>query len=97
MPDTLEVPRTVTQALLVGGPLHGTLMPLQSERTVTLMPPFEGEEYFYVRRSANAEGSAETAVFVYGGKPTPAQVNDAVERSPLTKTAKMRVLTVAPQ
>lgn len=103
MPDLLDAmpampaTRAITQALLVGGPLHGKLLPLTAERTVTLMPEHEGEQYLYVRRAGgNADANAETAFFVYGGKPTPAQVNDAVDRAPLTRTAKMRVLSVAP-
>ena len=88
----------VSQALLVGGPLHGAVMPLPSERAVTLMPESEGEQYLYVRRSAGeAQVAAETALFVYGGKPTPAQVQDAVSRSSLSSTARLRVLSVAPK
>jgi len=83
------------QALLVGGPLHGTVMPLARPLAVTLMPEREGEQYLYVRRNLGHPG-AETALFVYGGKPTPDQVQDAVNRAPLTQTAKMRVLGPEP-
>ncbi|MDB5806284.1 MAG: hypothetical protein JWN73_3606 [Betaproteobacteria bacterium] len=100
MPELLDATpaaRAITQALLVGGPLHGKLLPLSAERAVTLMPEHEGEQYLYVRRTGgNANANAETAVFVFGGKPTPAQVQDAVDRAPLTRTAKMRVLSAAP-
>src|SRR5258708_7304854 len=107
MPEILEAApaptRAISQALLVGGPLHGSVMPLPSERAVTLTPESEGEQYLYVRRSGarqdqpRPQDSAETAIFVYGGKPTPAQVRDAVARCPLSSTAKLRVLAVAPQ
>jgi len=83
------------QALLVGGPLHGTVMPLARPLAVTLMPEREGEQYLYVRRNLG-NPSAETALFVFGGKPTPEQVRDALSRASLTQTAKMRVLGPAP-
>ncbi|HEY4372909.1 MAG TPA: hypothetical protein VGN52_13355 [Burkholderiales bacterium] len=101
MPQELECPaaprtaRAVTQALLVGGPLHGNVIPLASGHAITLMPEAEGEQYLYVRRST-ATTDSETAIFVYGGRPALARVADAVERAPLTRTAKMRVLSVMP-
>lgn len=94
-PAPARAERTVTQALLVGGPLHGQVVALASERAITLMPEANGEQYLYVRRSTAAADS-ETAIFVYGGRPALSRVADAVERAPLTRTAKMRVLSVAP-
>jgi hypothetical protein len=81
--------------LLVGGPLHGTVMPLARPLAVTLMPERDGEQYLYVRRNIGNPG-AETALYVYGGQPSPDQVQDALSRAPLTQTAKMRVLGPLP-
>jgi hypothetical protein len=79
------------QALLVGGPLHGTLFPLETPDAVMVSPEMEGDEFLYVRRSGGEDINPDLALFVYG-RPTYDDVVDAVNRSKLTDTSKLRTL-----
>jgi hypothetical protein len=79
------------QALLVGGPLHGTLTTLEDERALSVTGEDDAAEFSYIRRSSSAQFGSEVALFVYG-RPTYEDVIDAVRRSSLSQTAKLRVL-----
>lgn len=80
------------QALLVGGPLHGKRVVLEDVHTRAVAgADAQGVEHVYVRRSGHAQFGTEVALFV-DGRPTYEQVVDAINRSDLTQTAKLRVL-----
>ena len=80
------------QALLVGGPLHGTLATLEDETALSVTSEDAATaEFSYIRRSSNAQFGTEVTLFVYG-RPTYDEVVDAIQRSKLSQTAKLRVL-----
>jgi hypothetical protein len=80
------------QALLVGGPLHGKRIDLDDAHTRAVAgADDQGVEHVYVRRSSHSQLGSEVALFV-DGRPTYDQVVDAITRSDLTRTAKLRVL-----
>lgn len=80
------------QALLVGGPLHGKRILLDDDEARAVAgADAQGVEHVYVRRSGHAQFGSEVALFV-DGRPTYEQVVDAITRSDLTQTAKLRVL-----
>ena len=81
------------QALLVGGPLHGKVVPLEDKSALrVLSESAAGKEYSYTRRSTYAHGDSEIAIFVHG-EANHEQVNDAVGRSDLmSNTGNIRTL-----
>jgi hypothetical protein len=80
------------QALLIGGPLHGSLISLVDDKALTLnLQPSPGERTFYFRRSGSGYVDSDAVLFVCG-RPTYEEVVDAIHRSALSKSAKMRAL-----
>lgn len=80
------------QALLVGGPFHGSMISLSDQKALTLdLPSDTGKTVLYIRRSGGGFIDSDAALFVFG-RPTYDQVLHAIERSALSKTAKMRTI-----
>ena len=79
------------QALFVGGPLHGLVEILEDKDALVLTREGDGEDIEYFRRSGGSALGSEMALFVYD-RPTYEQLVDAVSKSAMTNTAKMRVI-----
>jgi len=81
------------QALLVGGPLHGKMVPLEDKSALrVLSESAAGREYSYTRRSTYEHAGNQIAIFVYG-EPDFAGVRDAIGRSDLmANTGNIRAL-----
>jgi hypothetical protein len=79
------------RALLVGGPLHGTLFQLDTDDAVFITPELEGDEFIYVRRNGGDDLSPNLALFVHG-RPAYEDLVDAIKKSELSDTTKNRTL-----
>lgn len=77
---------------MVGGPLHGELIPVESETVVKVFSKAgETEVYEYIRHSKFPIAGKGWALFVWG-TPDFDTVMDAIQKSELSDTGKQRVM-----
>jgi hypothetical protein len=82
------------QALLVGGPRHGDVMLLDGgDKHVIVHKDEAGAQFLYVKRSSHSQLGTEVDLFVHA-RPTYDEVLDAIAKSSLSETAKLRVLGI---
>ena len=82
------------RALLVGGPLHGKLIPIESEDLVKVYSKHDdGETYEYIRHNNYPMAGKDWVLFMRGAVDAN-QVIDAIQQSDLTNTSKLRAIGV---
>jgi hypothetical protein len=81
------------QAILIGGPLHGARLPLETDDALMITPEeeWDGDEFLYVRRDDDEAPSPDTALFVHGHL-THDELMKAVEQSEFGDATTLRAL-----
>lgn len=80
------------KALLVGGPLHGKLIPIEKEALVKVFSKNgESEVYEYIRYSKFPMAGKGWVLFVWGEAEFDLII-DAIQKSDLSDTGKQRVM-----